>query len=478
MRRRGLTLCGESADAPRQNSRDSGSLTDNYAMRVVSIVNQKGGCGKTTTAINLAATLAADGARVLLVDMDPQSHCAAGLGVPDQTVECTIADAMVADLTSPPRSADFLWEVGQGLKLIPSSVGLAALEAPNGPLAARFDRDRRLARVLGAWQAEFDWCIIDCPPTIGLLTFNALRAADLVLIPVETGYFSLKGAERQIDTIQSIVRRFGRDIPFRLLPTLYNDARPLARDVVATLTKRFPDALLPLYIREHEALRDAVSYGQSICEFAPGSEAENDFIRLAEWLKSNAPAAHALSDFSGADAPAIEINEAGIRSFVDNADGSLGSSTTARMASAAEHPTDRAADLASRLRALNERNRQAASAGGGFGVRINRDGIAVFAQPASACALFVVGDFNDWNPVATPLAASSDGLRMEATIALPVGRHAYRIVCDGLEVIDTHNTHRQGSSDGADVNLVEVPLVTANSSAPRHAHSASEGGSR
>ena len=218
-------------------------------MRVLAIVNQKGGCGKTTTAVNLAAVLARDGARTLLVDMDPQSHCAAGLGVPDLTLERTIGDAMLADHATPPIPDEYLLEVGRNLRLAPSNVGLAALEAPNGPLAQRYDRDRRLARVLAQWQDEFDWCVIDCPPTIGLLTYNALRASDLVLIPVETGFFSLKGAEKQIRTIESIVARFGRDIPFRLLPTLMNESRALSRDVVAALARRFPEALLPVAIR-------------------------------------------------------------------------------------------------------------------------------------------------------------------------------------------------------------------------------------
>ena len=374
MRRRGLTLCGESADAPRQNSRDSGSLTDNCAMRVVSIVNQKGGCGKTTTAINLAATLAADGARVLLVDMDPQSHCAAGLGVPDQTVECTIADAMVADLTSPPRSADFLWEVGQGLKLIPSSVGLAALEAPNGPLAARFDRDRRLARVLGAWQAEFDWCIIDCPPTIGLLTFNALMASDLVLVPVETGYFSLKGAEKQIQTIGALVERRQRPIPFYLLPTLVDESKPLSRDILSAMTARFPDHLLPVVVRNHEVLREAASCGQPVTEYAPGSDADVDFQVLAQWLESwrlelqaqGEALAHASLDLPPRPTlePPVQTHSVAFPSVVQ-ADAVLAQVsidvTGAAIAAglAVPPPVNRAADLAARLRALADRARSA-----------------------------------------------------------------------------------------------------------------------
>jgi len=451
-------------------------------MRVVSIVNQKGGCGKTTTAVNLAAVLARGGNRVLLVDMDPQSHCAAGLGVPEQTLERTIADAMLADHARPPRVDEYVWEVSHGLRLLPSSVTLASLEASNGPLAARFDRDRRLVRVLAAWQDDFDWCVIDCPPTIGLLTYNALRASDLVIVPVETGFFSLKGAEKQIETIGAVVRRFGRDIPFRLLPTLYNASRALSRDVVVALERRFPEALLPVVVREHEELRDAASYGQSIIEFAPGSAAESDFVALAEWLVANAPAATALAEHVGMPAPAIETFGDAVRDMLAG----RGVSATERavlsggpLADAIEGDganqgaNARASDLVSRLRALADRSRQQSPMGGGFGVRLTRDGTIVFSQPAGAHAIFVVGDFNGWNPIATPLMASSDGLRMEAVVELPPGRHAYRIVVDGVEQVDAFNPHRDTEREGSGSSLVEVP-----SSAVTTAAYAAEGGAR
>jgi chromosome partitioning protein len=488
-------------------------------MRVVSIVNQKGGCGKTTTAVNLAAVLARGGARVMLVDMDPQSHCAAGLGVPEQGLERTIADAMLADGAQPLLADDYMWEVAQGLRLVPSSVSLAAFEAPTGPLAARFDRDRRLARVLAAWQDDFDWCIIDCPPTIGLLTYNALRASDLVMVPVETGFFSLKGAEKQIETIGAVVRRFGRDIPFRLLPTLYNASRPLSRDVVAALGKRFPDALMPVVIGEHEELRDAASYGQSIIEFAPGSAAEADFLALAAWLETNAPESTALRDHVGAP-PVVETfrdsaremfggnsnlnpsgnaaSHAGVtadeRAFFSTASSSTGGvalpgthavSTSEVGALRADDVSSRAttnggpsraSDLVSRLRALAERSRQTSPIGAGFGVRTSRDGLVVFSQPASARGLFVVGDFNGWNPVATPLMASADGLRMEAEVELPPGRHAYRIVVDGTEQLDSFNPHRDAAREGIGASLVEVPASV--SVAGARSYGSVEGGVR
>ena len=164
-------------------------------MRTIAIVNQKGGCGKTTTAINLAAVFAHRGLRTLLVDMDPQSHCATGLGVPDEQIKPSIGDALLAADSENLDVASHVWEVAGNLDLLPSTMRLAGLEAPGGGLHELPDRDRRLALLLARMEDRYDRCLIDCPPTIGLLTFNALRAAREALIPVEPGFFSLRGAE-------------------------------------------------------------------------------------------------------------------------------------------------------------------------------------------------------------------------------------------------------------------------------------------
>ena len=446
-------------------------------MRVVAIVNQKGGCGKTTTAVNLAAVMARDGVRTLLVDMDPQSHCAAGLGVPDNRIERTITDAMLADNSARLRADEYLWEVGRNLHLAPSSVQLSLLEAPNGPLASRLDRDRRLARVLASWKDSFDWCVIDCPPTIGLLTFNALRTADLVLIPVETGYFSLKGAEKQIQTIEAIVGRFGREIPFKLLPTLVNERRSLSRDVVDALSRRFPEALLPLAIREHEELRDAASYGQSITEFAPGSAAEGDFAALSIWLRGHAPLTRVLDDFNFDTSAAIET-------FTVAPTAAPSSATSGPIAPRAESPRTadidtsaahhappreteggRAADVASRLRALNERARQGAVVGGGFGPRVQPDGTVLFTLPYSRRATTLVGPFNAWDAQATPFVESADRRRLEAVVALGPGTHAYRVVVDGNEMLDEFNNLRDEAS-GANIVVVPAGRDAVHAAAP------------
>ena len=256
-------------------------------MRSVAIVNQKGGCGKTTTAINLAATLAAKNHRTLLVDMDPQGHCGIGLGVPEDRIEQGLAEALLAD---PPGGADpdaMLWEVAKNLRLAPSTLSLAGLEAARGGLAHLPDRDARLSQFLDRVADRFDWCVIDCPPTIGLLTFNALRAADEAIIPVETGFFSLKGSERQAAAIQAMSARLERELPLRILPTLHRPSAKLATDLLAAIERRHGMLTMPLVIREHESLREAAGFGQPITEYAPGSEACRDFVLLVDWLEAN-----------------------------------------------------------------------------------------------------------------------------------------------------------------------------------------------
>ncbi|MEM1107659.1 MAG: AAA family ATPase [Planctomycetota bacterium] len=257
-------------------------------MRTIAIINQKGGCGKTTTSINLAAVLALQGHRTLLVDMDPQSHCALGLAVPDTQIERSTADLLRHGLDGSMSVADVTWQISRGLDLAPSSMDLAAMEQQ---LAAAPDKDRRLVQVLSTVQDKYDFCIIDCPPSIGLLTFNALRAADEVLIPVETGYFAMQGSVRQEQTIDMLVRRVGHKVRFRVLPTMYDVRTKLAREILGELKKHFAERVLPLVINFNSKLKEAASFGQPITEYDAASRGMQDFEALAAWLMANPPAA-------------------------------------------------------------------------------------------------------------------------------------------------------------------------------------------
>lgn len=254
-------------------------------MRTIAIINQKGGCGKTTSAINLAGVWAKRGIRTLLVDLDPQSHCAAGLGIPEARIDLDIADALL----SPARSVDqsrLLWRVARGLDLAPSRMKLAGLEAARGGLADKPDKERRLANLLHHFAGDYDAAIIDCPPSIGLLTFNALTAATTVLIPVETGYFALQGAAKQVQTVESLNRRIGVQTPVRLFGTLHDPDDVHSSALLDELRRQFADRVAPVAIRRDPKLKEAAAFGRPIIDHDHESHGSIDYALLSDWLLS------------------------------------------------------------------------------------------------------------------------------------------------------------------------------------------------
>ena len=463
-------------------------------MRTIAIVNQKGGCGKTTTAINLAAVLARRGLRTLLVDMDPQSHCAAGLGVPEERIDFSVSEALRAEMPERIDPARLLWPVARNLALAPSTVRLAAAEAPGGGLHTLADRDRRLERLLERMAADFDRCIIDCPPTIGLLTFNALRAARHVLVPVETSYFALRGAQRQWETIRKVVEHLGRPMRCTLLPTMHRapdqEGAVLSGEVLASLRERFGVHVAPVVIHLHEALRQAASMGQSVVEFAPESDACADHERLADWLEA-----------VGTEGAAGGRETAAVVEVLSRSDAQGG---TGIAAGGGHHMTDggtdtvrhlvppaplrpraegsRAAELAGRLRTLgfaSALSEDAAPAGMSasdvdedaiaaplFGVQINR-GRVRFVQPAGPggaeeTRVSVAGDFNGWSATALELRpdAAQPGV-LSAEIELAPGRYQYRVVRGGRWQADPHHPQRAVNAFGEENSVLIIALDSA-----------------
>jgi cellulose biosynthesis protein BcsQ len=256
-------------------------------MRTIAIINQKGGCGKTTTSINLAACLARLGQRTLLVDMDPQGHCGVGLAVPEEQIERTIFDALIEERDGKvAKISELVWQIASDFDLAPSSLKLAAFEQV---FSGRPGREDRLLKALESAASTYSWCIIDCPPSVGLITFNALRACDEAIVPVETGYFSLHGLTKMMETLEEMRERCSKVINIRVLPTLYDTRTKLAREVLSELRAKFRDYLMESTVNFNTKLKEAASFGQPITEYDPGSRGYKDFVNLARELMGHRP---------------------------------------------------------------------------------------------------------------------------------------------------------------------------------------------
>ncbi len=249
-------------------------------MRTVAIVNQKGGCGKTTVSINLASALAELGKRVLLVDMDPQSHCAVGLAVPEEQIEQSIYDVLISKSRGEPmRLTEILWQIGERLELAPASIDLSAFEQQMAGIA---DRECCLRNVLMDVDGEYDFCVVDCPPAVSLLTFNALRAATDVVVPVETGYFALHGLSKQLETLSILCKRCQQEVSVRVLASMYDIRTKMAREILAELRSHFSERMFKTVVNFNTRIKEAASFGQPIGEYDPASKGQQDFRSLAQ----------------------------------------------------------------------------------------------------------------------------------------------------------------------------------------------------
>ncbi|MEC8818612.1 MAG: AAA family ATPase [Planctomycetota bacterium] len=464
-------------------------------MRTIAMVNQKGGCGKTTTAINLSAEFARRSLRVLLIDLDPQGHCAAGLGVPESSITRGIEDALEADLGYEPDLVDeMIWEVGSGLNLIPCTVRLTNFESADHGNAEQHDRDRRLLHVLELVQDRFDVCIVDCPPAIGWLTFNALRAADETLVPVETGYFALKGAIRQAKTIDTVIKRIGRPLDFFLLPTLHDESSARSENILSAIRTRFGDQVAPLVVREHESLREAASMGQPVQEFAPDSPASEDFARLADWIlghqqttiaverarqhqeetdratlraedprpDSQQPAPSALEE-SRPSPPVPEPNERvqAVLQRVGRHEAGASPGVVFDVQRLPEGVLDRVRSAPQGLQSLvvdPTKSGDGDHEPGRFGAFAIPEGVC-FRQPAgTGSTVAVTGDFNDWAREGEPLAPRGPAGDHEVILPLPPGTYRYRLLVDGTPAPDPHATSVEASDPTT--CLLEIPAST------------------
>jgi chromosome partitioning protein len=253
-------------------------------VRVISIANQKGGVAKTTTTINLGASLSSLGRKVLLIDLDPQAHTTLGLGLEPDNLSKTMLNVL-----EPYRSKDKLKleEIiiklkiagGDNLFLAPSNIDFASAEYK---LIDQIGREDFLGASIRECKIPFDYIIIDCPPSLGILTVNALKACDEVIIPMQPHYFALRGIQEFMETAEIVRRNLNHHLKINILITIAETKSNLAKEVIAEIKQYFNDKLLKNIIRKNITLVEASSQGVPALYYSPNSHGAIDYYKLAQ----------------------------------------------------------------------------------------------------------------------------------------------------------------------------------------------------
>ena len=245
--------------------------------KVMAIINQTGGVGKSTTAINLSAALGELGKQVLLVDLDPQGNSSSGLGIEKSQVHNCVYDVLLNDVAI---EDVIIPDVGEGLDLVPATINLAGAEVE---LVSEMARENRLKDAVGSLRGKYDYVFIDCPPSLGLLTVNALVAADKLLIPIQCEFYALEGVTKLLDSMKRVKTRLNPTLDiFGVLLTMYDGRTTLSRQVVEEVRSYFGKTVFTTLIPRTVKLSEAPSFGQPITQYDPSGKGAQSYVNLAK----------------------------------------------------------------------------------------------------------------------------------------------------------------------------------------------------
>lgn len=251
--------------------------------KIIAVANQKGGVGKTTTSINLSAAMASKGKRILVIDIDPQGNCTSGFGIEKQNLEVSSYDILIDQ--EPAKNAIIKTKF-KNVDLLPASMDLAGAELE---LVEIPERQNRLKAALAEVKEDYDYILLDCPPSLGLITLNALTASDSFLVPIQCEYYALEGLSQLLNTVKTIKRLYNPSIDLEgVVLTMFDNRLNLTQQVVAEVKKYFPNKVFETAIPRNVRLSEAPSFGMPVLYYDRGSRGSMAYIALArELIKKN-----------------------------------------------------------------------------------------------------------------------------------------------------------------------------------------------
>ena len=355
-------------------------------MKIFAIANQKGGCGKTTTATNLSAALARKGKKVLLIDFDPQSHASAGLGLLRVEPANSVFNLFKSVDGKTKQISELAVEIESGLSLLPSHIILSTIEHE---LKEREDGLLILTKAITRSELKYDFVIIDCPPNLGFLTFNALRAANEIIIPVETSAFAIMGVGKLISMVELIKLKLHHSPLIKGLVTMHDEYSEFSVAMLGKIKHIFKEKLLKSVISYDTALREVQERSESIFKNRAEARSAHDYMKLAEELLT-------LEDEASPE------------------------------------------NIYQEMRRILQ---------GTYGNVYSKERVFKFYAP-KADAVYVVGDFNDWKiEPSNKLEKAPDGGWQKSFYLLP-GRYRYKFVADGLWFWDPRNPEKEPNPYG------------------------------
>jgi len=387
--------------------------------------------------------------------------------VPEQQIEQSIYDVLISTSRNEPiKLTEILWQISDNLELAPASIDLSAFEQQMAGIA---DRECCLRDAIEQVKNDYDFAIIDCPPAVGLLTFNALRAATDVIVPVETGYFALHGLSKQLETLSILCKRCSQHVEVRVLASMYDIRTKMAREILAELREHFADKMFTTIVNFNTKIKEAASFGQPICEYDPASKGQKDFEALAaevvgirvkeqrhEFVNSLADQLESISatadELLRIAKPPIEIAEAPRTEHArpkiqpeEQKPVTLAAQPAAKQVQA-RTPSGSEPTLMDTDAKLSDY----------YGVNQISDAIVFVTLYPRAQSVQIAGDFNNWQPGDTPMQKVGQSGVWQTKIKLPQGKYRYRLVVDGQWQQDPYNERTEINPFGEYNSVLEV----------------------